>query len=121
VMGMRVVEGEERGDLDFWSRTITLRLHDSEGYTVIGATDIKIADGTAGKLLRFGHDHEGKPYAYEVAIFLAQGRLFLWEAGGDSELMTKHRQVVDAARAALKVRCNAKLAPVLASRTCNRW
>jgi len=31
VIAVRVVDDEERGDLDFWTRALTLQLHDQSG------------------------------------------------------------------------------------------
>ena len=43
------------------------------------------------------------------------------EAGGTKEQMAHYQASVDWTLNGLRVRCNALLAPVLASRTCNRW
>ena len=53
------------------------------GYALLESIRRRVADGTKGKLLKFGHDEDDKPYVYWVAIFAAQGRLFLVEAGGE--------------------------------------
>jgi len=70
---------------------MTLQLRDVSGYALLESADTTSADGTKGKLLRFGHDEDDKPYVYGVAIFAAQGRLFVVEAGGQKELLSRAR------------------------------
>ena len=98
-----------------------LQLRDVSGYALLDSKDATSADGTKGKLLQFGHDEDGKPYAYWVAVFLAQGRLFVVEAGGAKEAFERARPSVDWMMKSVKVRCDSIVAPVLASRTCHHW
>lgn len=121
VTAIRVVEDEERGDLAFWTQAVTLKMREGSGYALLDASDVTSKDGTKGRRLVFGHDQDGRPYAYWVTLYLAQGRLFLVEAGGPSEAFERARPNVEQTMASVEVRCSSWLAPVLASRTCNRW
>lgn len=121
VLGVRVIEDEDRGDLPFWVRSITLQLRDIKGYALLESSDVKSADGTSGKRLRFGSDEGKRPYLYDVMIYRTASRLFLVEAGGPKEQVDRARPSLDWMYATLKVRCNSVVTPVLASRTCNRW
>jgi hypothetical protein len=121
VVAVRVVEDEKRGDLDFWTHALTLQLRDVSGYALLESRDVASLDGTKGKLLKFGHDEDDKPYAYWISIFPAQGRLFLVEAGGAKDAFERARPNVEWMLASVKVRCDTAVSPVLASRTCNRW
>lgn len=121
VVAIRVVEDEDRGDLAFWTQAVTLQMRDVRGYALLESADVASADGTKGRMLKFGHDEDGKPYAYWVSIFPAQGRLFLVEAGGAKEAFDRARPNVEWMLKSVRVRCDSFLAPVLASRTCNRW
>jgi hypothetical protein len=121
VTAVRVVDDEERGDLAFWTHAITQKLREGSGYAFEGASDVTSQDGTKGKMLRFGRDQDGKPFVYWVAIYPAQDRLFLVEAGGAKEPFERARGSVEASLKSVRVRCESALAPVLASRTCNRW
>jgi len=121
VVGIRVVEDEKRGDLGFWTQAMTLQLRDVTGYALLESADTASADGTKGKLLKFGHDEDGKPYVYWVAIFAAQGRLFIVEAGGQKDTFERARPNVEWTMKNVTVRCSGFLAPVLSSHTCNRW
>ncbi len=84
VVGVRVekVEGEGSDDLAFWTRALTLQLHDVDGYALLETHDVKSLDGTPGKQLRFGHDESGKPYVYWVTFFASDHRVTIIEAGG---------------------------------------
>ena len=96
-------------------------MRQSEGYALLSATDTTSRDGTPGKELTFGHDENGKPYFYDVTLFMAQDRLFILEAGGSKAEMDRYRPQVDWVKKTLKVQCSLFVSPVLASRSCNRW
>jgi hypothetical protein len=121
VVGVRVVEDEKRGDLGFWTQSVLLELRDVRGYALLSSTDVESVDGTKGKRLEFGHDEDGKPYTYWLTLYLAQGRVFLVEAGGAKETFERAKAGVDWTMKSVKVRCSIFVSPVLASRTCNRW
>jgi hypothetical protein len=121
VIGVRVVEDEKRGDLAFWTQAVTLQVRDVSGYALLESVDVVSGDGTKGRLLEFGHDEDQKPYAYWIAIFPAQDRLFLVEAGGQRDLFERSRASIVGTMKTVRVRCSSWLTPVLASRTCNRW
>jgi hypothetical protein len=121
VFSVRSIEDESRGDLAFWTRTLTLRVRDEMGYALIDTIDAVSADGSRGKTLKFGHDEAGKPYVYWITVFPAQGRLFIVEAGASKEHFEEARTGIESMLKGIKVRCSAALAPVLASNTCNRW
>ena len=89
VFSVKVIPDEERGDLDFWVRTLTLKLRDEMGYAVLGTEDVTSQDGAKGKTLKLGHDEGGKPYDYWVTVFIAKKKVFLVEAGAPRDLMDK--------------------------------
>jgi hypothetical protein len=123
VFGVRVIDDEARGDLSFWTHALTLQMHDVDGYALLETRDVTSKDGTPGKLLRFGHDEGNKPFAYWLGVYMAQGRLFVAEAGGAKAALDdgEKSQRVERMFASLELRCGSIVAPVLASRTCNRW
>jgi len=121
VVGIRVVEDEKRGDLAFWTQAVTLQLRDVTGYALLESADVVSGDGTRGRLLKFGHDEDDKPYVYWVAIYPAQSRLFLVESGGQKDLFERARPNIEWTMKTVHVRCGGFLAPVLSSHTCNRW
>ncbi len=121
VVAVRVVPDEDRGDLSFWTKALTLQMRDVSGYALLESVDVVSADGTKGRLLKFGHDEDKKPYAYWLGIYPAQGRLFLVEAGGTKDAFDRALPNVEWTMKSVRVRCKHVFAPVLASRTCNRW
>lgn len=121
VVAVRVVPAKDKGDVEFWTRAVTLRMRQNEGYALLQAADVAARDGTRGKELVFGHDEDGKPYLYDVTLFMAQDRLFVMETGGSKTEMARYKASIDWAKESLTVRCDTLVAPVLASRTCNRW
>jgi hypothetical protein len=92
-----------------------------DGYALLASSDVRSADGTPGRELRFGHDQNGKPYLYAVRLYLAQSRLFVVETGGPRDDVRRYQPALDWMQGTVKVRCGGFLAPVLSSHTCNRW
>lgn len=121
VTAVRVIEDEDRGDLGFWTQALVLQLRDATGYALLENVETTSLDGTKGRLLKFGHDEADKPYVYWLAIFAAQDRLFVFEAGGANDAFERARPGVEWTMKSLRVRCDSLVAPVLASHTCNRW
>jgi len=73
-----------------------------------------------GRRLDFGHDEDGKPFAYSVTLFLAQDRLYLVETGGAKSNYDLARPSLEWMAKSVRVRFTRWL-PFLTSRTCNRW
>ncbi len=121
VIGVRVVEDEERADVDFWAKAVTLQMRDVSGYALLSQKDVESRDGTKGKELRFGHDEDKKPYEYVVHLYAAQSRIFVVEAGGTKEQMDRAKASIDWTMKSVKVKCDTIVSPVLASKTCGRW
>lgn len=121
VLAVRAIDASGRQDLGFWEQAVALELRDASGYALLGSKDVRSGDGTAGRELDFGRDQNGKPYAYRVALFTGQDRVFLLEAGGAKESVARFRPALDWQVATFNAKCGFFLAPVFASRTCNRW
>jgi len=122
VMAVKAIDMDARkGDLDFWTKAVTLQLRDVQGYALLESRDVTSLDGTKGKQLRFGHDEDGKPFAYWLTIYLAQDRVFLIEAGGSKQNFERFQKSVEWMESSVKVQCSGFGSPVLHSRTCNRW
>jgi hypothetical protein len=103
VMGVRVIDIHERGDLEFWTRATTLRMHQLDGYALLGTSDVRSRDGTTGHELRFGHDQNGKPYLYTLRVFVAHKRLFLVETGGPQREVEHYKAQLDWMQSSLKL------------------
>ncbi|CAN5688828.1 hypothetical protein BH09MYX1_BH09MYX1_32410 [soil metagenome] len=96
VVGVQVIEleGDNAGDLAFWTRAITLQVRDVQGYALVETRDVKSRDGTPGKELRFGHDEDNKPFVYRLTVYVKQKRLFMVEAGGTLPNFDKYEKSV---------------------------
>jgi hypothetical protein len=79
---VETVEGEGSDSLAFWTRALTLQLRDQNGYALLDSHDVQSLDGLPGKQLRFGHDENGKPYAYWVTFWAHDHRVTIVETGG---------------------------------------
>ncbi len=103
VIGVREIDNEQRGELDFWARAIENQLRRQGGYALLETREIKSRDGVAGKQFRFGHDEERAPHLYYIAVFVTPATIALFEVGGTKELVTQHAAEVDAALASFSV------------------
>jgi hypothetical protein len=121
VVAVRAIDTDGKGDLDFWTHAVTLRIRDVGGYALLAVADVASADGTKGKTLRFGHDENGRAYGYAVTLFWTLSRLLTIEAGGTSEQMGRFSATLDWQVKTFRARCKSPLTPALASWTCNRW
>lgn len=96
VIAVRAVDNEDGGTLEFWTRAIENQLRQQGGYALIEKVDVKTSGGVAGKQLRFGLDQETTPHLYYVSVFVTEDTVFVHEAGGSKELMTKNMAQVTA-------------------------
>jgi hypothetical protein len=111
VVGVKVVDVGDKGDLAFWTRATALRMHQLDGYAMLGQDDVKSRNGIPGHEMRFGHDEGGKPYVYTLRVFVkpkscflcSGSRLFLVETGGPKEEVTRYQQALDWAEATIKL------------------
>lgn len=95
VFGVREIEHDPKGSLDFWVKAIQNRLRDTGGYALLETRDIQNAAGAKGKQLRFGHDEGKTPYLYYVSLYVTDDAIYLLEAGGTKELMERHADQVE--------------------------
>jgi len=103
VLAVRVVDDDGRGSLAFWEKAITQKIRDERGYALLASTDVKAADGTPGRSLRFAHDESGKPFDYWLTVFVGNKRLFIVEAGGDRPAFEKEKATIEAAITTFKL------------------
>ena len=99
VIGVRAIDHEPKGHLDFWVGAISNRMRERGGYALLGVEDVQAAGGLAGKQMRFGHDEGSRPHLYYVTVFVTDDKIYLMEAGGTKELMEGHAaQIAEAVR-----------------------
>lgn len=90
VLGVRAYDNKPKGELPFWTKVIENRMRDTSGYALLESKDVKDRNGNAGKQLRFGHDEGAVPHLYYVTIFVNDDHVYVLEAGGTKDLVTKH-------------------------------
>lgn len=89
VLGIRVLDNEPKGETAFWVRAIENRMRESGGYALLEKREVKDREGLAGVQLRFGIDLGKVPHHYWITIFTTEKRVFLLEAGGTKDEMTR--------------------------------
>lgn len=120
-LSVRAIRNEENADLAFWTKAVTLKLREQDGYALLGDEPVKSKNGTTGRRLRFAREEDKKIFDYRVTLYLAQGRVFVVESGGAREAFTKAQSTIEQMEGSVAVQCKSWVSPVLASRTCNRW
>jgi hypothetical protein len=111
VVGVKVVDVGKKGDLAFWTRATSLRMHQLDGYALLGESDVKSRNGIPGHEMRFGHDQNGKTYVYTLRVFVKNkscflcsgARLFIVESGGPKEQVARYQQSLDWTEASLSL------------------
>ncbi len=111
VVGVKVIDVGKKGDLAFWTRATSLRMHQLDGYALLGQSDVKSRNGIPGHEMRFGHDQSGKTYLYTLRVFVKEkscflcsgSRLFIVESGGPKDEVGRYQQSLDWAEASLSL------------------
>jgi hypothetical protein len=98
VFAVREIDNDAEGDNAFWLTAIKNRMRERNGYALLEEVKVQSADGVGGTQLRFGHDESsGSPHLYYLTLFVTPKTIYLVEAGGTKELMTKQAGDLDAA------------------------
>jgi len=111
VVGVKVIDVGDKGDLAFWTRATSLRMRQLDGYAALGDSEVKSRNGIVGHEMRFGHDEGGKPYVYTLRVFVKPkscflcggSRLFIVETGGPKAEVDRYQQALDWTEASLKL------------------
>jgi hypothetical protein len=97
VIGVRELDNDPEGGLDFWARAVENQLRNRGGYALIETRAVKSKDGVTGKQFRFGHDESGTPHLYYLTVFVTPDTIQLVEIGGTKALMLAHASETDLA------------------------
>jgi hypothetical protein len=89
VLGIRVIDNDPKGETAFWVRAIENRMREVGGYALLEKRPVKDRTGLDGTQLRFGLDLGKTPHLYWLSIFVTEDRIFLLEAGGTKDEMTR--------------------------------
>ncbi|MEX1368999.1 MAG: serine/threonine protein kinase [Nannocystaceae bacterium] len=102
VLGVRREKNEPRGDLDFWSAAVDVKLRQA-GYEALSMDDVASADGLPGRQIRYVLPHQGRELSFWVTLFVTSRSVVIVEAGGDSEFLSAKAEAVEHAIASLHV------------------
>lgn len=95
VIGIRSFDNDPKGELSFWAKALENRMRTRGGYALVDRREVKSKNGTGGIQLRFGHDQEGEPYLYWVTLFVTDDHIFVLEAGGPKEEVTREEARIE--------------------------
>ncbi len=89
VIGIRAWDNDPKGELAFWSRALERRMREMGGYALLDKHDVAALGGLRGVEMHFGHDEGKTPYLYTVALFVTEKKIYVVEAGGAKDEVTK--------------------------------
>jgi hypothetical protein len=95
VIGVRAFDNDPKGELAFWSRALERRMRETGGYALLEKKDVTARGTLTGVALHFGHDEGKTPYLYTVAIFVTDKKIYVLEAGGTKDEMTRQDAQVE--------------------------
>jgi hypothetical protein len=95
VLRVRRFDNDPRGEIGFWARVIERSLRETHGYALLDKRAVASRDGLTGVEMRFGHDEGRQPYLYRLVLFVTDDRIYLLEAGGARDEMTKQEGQID--------------------------
>jgi hypothetical protein len=95
VIGVRAFDNDPKGALAFWSRALEKRMREMSGYALLDKSDVTARGGLTGVAMKFGHDENKTPYLFTVALFVTDKKIYLLEAGGKKEEVTKVQEQID--------------------------
>ena len=104
VMAVRQLDNDPKGEISFWEQAVENQLRQRAGYSLLDKRDVKSADGTPGRQLRFGHDEGKTPHLYYVTLFVNDRHIYLVEQGGTKELVEARAADLDGAVARFRVK-----------------
>lgn len=84
VIGVRTEDNNPRGNLDFWTHAVDLKLKKS-GYSALAeeATKVSSEKGLDGRRLRYRTQKDGRTHEYWVTVFVTDDKVIVVEAAGD--------------------------------------
>lgn len=103
VLGVRELDNDPQGTLDFWTQAVRNRVRDLGGYELVRELGVRAASGQQGKQLQFAREHEGRPYVYWVTLFVTDDTIYVLEAGGVRESWQRDERRIREAIAGFRV------------------
>lgn len=93
VIGVRTEDNNPRGNLDFWTNAVDLKLKKS-GYAAMTEEASKVSSDTGldGRRLRYHTQKDGRTHEYWVTVFVTEDKVIVVEAAGDEAYFDKKTQ-----------------------------
>jgi hypothetical protein len=93
VIAVRTEDNNPRGNLDFWTNAVDLKLKKS-GYAAITEEASKVSSDTGleGRRLRYRTQKDGRPHEYWVTVFVTEAEVIVVEAAGDESFFDQKTQ-----------------------------
>lgn len=85
-IGIREVDNDPEGNLQFWADAIRNRLRTLGGYALLEEKQVRAASGEQGVQMRFGRDEGSRPYLYWITVFVTEDYVFIIETGGKKDI-----------------------------------
>jgi hypothetical protein len=95
VLGIRAFKNAPRGELSFWARVLERRMREMGGYALLDKRDVAALGGLRGVQMRLGHDEGKTTYLYIVALFVAEKKIYVVEAGGLKDEVAKQEAQIN--------------------------
>jgi hypothetical protein len=95
VIGVRAFDNDPKGGFSFWSRALERRLREIAGYALLDKRDVTARGGLTGVAMKFGHDEGKTPYLYTVALFVTDKKIYVLEAGGKKDEVSKVQEQIE--------------------------
>lgn len=103
VLGVREIDNDPQGNLDFWTQAVRNRVRDLGGYELVRETSVRAASGQQGKQLQFAREQDGRPYVYWVTLFVTEDTIYVLEAGGIRESWQRDERRIREAIAGFRI------------------
>lgn len=93
VIAVRTEDNNPRGNLDFWTNAVDLKLKKS-GYAPISEEAAKVSSeaGLDGRRLRYTTQKDGRTHEYWVTVFVTEDEVIVVEAAGDESFFDQKTQ-----------------------------
>jgi hypothetical protein len=70
-------------------------MREAGGYALLDKRDVAARGDLKGVVLRFGHDEGKTPFLYTLALFVTEKKIYLLEAGGAKDEVTRQEPQIE--------------------------
>lgn len=98
-LGVRAEDNAAHGDLDFWTEAVDRTIRQNGLHFPTGTAEARAANGLRGRRLEYRYGERERGMRYVVLVFVTRERVYVVEAGGAEEAMTRGRAALEEALA----------------------